>query len=62
MSAAAQNATVEAAKAVAGLNWHITANELVTYICVTLMALIPLYLGCHMSLHQKKSVVRVVSL
>lgn len=60
MSSAVQNATAEAVKAVVGLHWQVTANELVTYLCVTIMALIPLYIGCHMSLTQKKTVVRCI--
>jgi minor histocompatibility antigen H13 len=54
MSATAQNATASVASAVQGLVWEIKANELATYVCVTIMALVPLYIGCHMSMSQRK--------
>jgi hypothetical protein len=59
MSATAQNITAEAVNVVKSLVWEIKPEELVTYVCVTIMALIPLYIGCQLSLAQKKPAVRI---
>ena len=55
MSTAQVNGTAEAAATVVkALVWELKAEELLTYVCVTILALIPIYIGCHMSLTQKK--------
>lgn len=54
MSETIANATSTAAAAAQGLVWTIKPNELATYVCVTIMALIPLYIGCHLSLGSRK--------
>ena len=59
MSTAQVNGTAEAAATVVkALVWELKAEELLTYVCVTILALIPIYIGCHMSLTQKKEQVR----
>lgn len=58
MSSQAINTTADAAgAAVAALVWEVKPEELVTYFSVTVLALVPLYIGCHMSLKQKKPAV-----
>lgn len=61
MSETIANATSTAAAAAQGLVWTIKPNELATYVCVTIMALIPLYIGCHLSLGSRKPSVRIVT-
>lgn len=58
MSSSGGNVTASAAEALKNGTWEVKSEELVTYVSVILLALVPLYIGCHMSLAQKKPSVR----
>lgn len=58
MASTIQNVTRLATEAIKNGVWEVKSEELVTYVSVILLAIIPLYLGCKMSLAQKKPSVR----
>lgn len=58
MSSTGGNTTAAASETLKNGTWTVQTEELVTYISVILLALVPLYIGCHMSLAQKKPPVR----
>lgn len=59
MASTPGNATTAAAELLKSGTWEVKTEEMVTYVSVILLALVPLYIGCHMSLAQKKPSVRL---